>query len=31
MRLAICGDWCRGNRVEDAWISGLEAAQLIVD
>jgi predicted NAD/FAD-dependent oxidoreductase len=31
MRLAICGDWCRGTRVEDAWISGLEAAQLIVD
>jgi predicted NAD/FAD-dependent oxidoreductase len=30
-RLAICGDWCLGNRIEDAWISGVEAAKLIVE
>lgn len=22
-QLAACGDWCLGNRVEDAWLSGL--------
>lgn len=26
-RLAAVGDWCRGNRVEDAFLSGLELAQ----
>jgi renalase len=25
-RLGVCGDWCLGNRVEDAFISGLELA-----
>ncbi len=28
-RVTICGDWCRGSRIEDAWLSGLEAAELI--
>jgi len=26
LRLAVCGDWCRGARVEDAFLSGLAAA-----
>ncbi len=21
-RVGVCGDWCRGHRVEDAWLSG---------
>jgi predicted NAD/FAD-dependent oxidoreductase len=25
-RLGVCGDWCLGHRVEDAFISGLELA-----
>jgi len=25
-RLVVCGDWCLGNRVEAAFLSGLEAA-----
>lgn len=28
-RLAACGDWCLGNRVEDAFLSGLEVAKQI--
>lgn len=24
--LAACGDWCRGSRVEDAWLSGWHTA-----
>lgn len=24
--LGLCGDWCRGHRVEDAFVSGLELA-----
>ncbi len=28
-RLAACGDWCLGNRVEDAFLSGLEVARQI--
>ena len=24
--LGMCGDWCLGHRVEDAFISGLELA-----
>jgi renalase len=28
-RITLCGDWCRGSRIEDAWLSGLEAADLI--
>ncbi len=30
-RITLCGDWCKGARVEDAFISGLEAAALIPD
>lgn len=26
-RLAVCGDWTRGSRVEDAYLSGLELAE----
>jgi renalase len=28
-RITLCGDWCRGSRIEDAWLSGLEAAELV--
>jgi predicted NAD/FAD-dependent oxidoreductase len=28
--LSACGDWCRGNRVEDAWLSGRHAAQNLI-
>ncbi|MFO7587277.1 MAG: FAD-dependent oxidoreductase [Gemmatimonadota bacterium] len=28
-RLALAGDWTRGNRLEDAWLSGVEAAEAI--
>ncbi len=28
-RITVCGDWCRGSRIEDAWLSGLEAAELV--
>ena len=27
-RITLCGDWCKGSRIEDAYLSGLEAAQL---
>jgi predicted NAD/FAD-dependent oxidoreductase len=26
MGIGVCGDWCLGHRVEDAFISGLELA-----
>jgi predicted NAD/FAD-dependent oxidoreductase len=29
--LAVCGDWCAGSRVEDAYVSGLLASQLTID
>lgn len=30
--LAVCGDWCRGDRLEDAYISGSAlAAHIIVE
>lgn len=28
-RIIFCGDWCGGSRIEDAYLSGLTAAQLI--
>ena len=28
-RVIYCGDWCRGSRIEDAYLSGLIAANLI--
>jgi renalase len=28
-RLVVCGDWCLGNRVEAAFLSGLAAAQRV--
>ena len=30
-RITLCGDWCKGSRIEDAFLSGLEAADLIPD
>jgi len=24
--LGVCGDWCLGHRVEDAFVAGLELA-----
>jgi predicted NAD/FAD-dependent oxidoreductase len=27
--IAVCGDWCAGNRAEAAWLSGLHAAEMI--
>jgi predicted NAD/FAD-dependent oxidoreductase len=29
-RISLCGDWCRGSRVEDAFLSGLEAAHFLL-
>lgn len=26
-RITLCGDWCLGNRIEDAYLSGLAACQ----
>ena len=28
-RITLCGDWCRGSRIEDAYLSGLDAANQI--
>ena len=28
-RVILCGDWCKGSRIEDAYLSGLDAASLI--
>jgi len=28
-RIIFCGDWCGGTRIEDAYLSGLTAAQVI--
>jgi renalase len=30
-RITLCGDWCLGSRIEDAFLSGVRAAQLIAD
>lgn len=29
--LYVCGDWCLGGRVENAWLSGQQAAQTLID
>lgn len=29
LRLGACGDWCRGHRIEDAWVSGTNLARTI--
>jgi renalase len=29
-RITLCGDWCKGARIEDAYLSGLEAANLLL-
>ncbi len=29
-RITLCGDWCKGSRIEDAFLSGLDAAKAIV-
>ncbi len=29
LRVGTCGDWCRGHRVEDAWLSGVALADAI--
>ena len=26
-RITLCGDWCLGTRIEDAWLSGVAAAE----
>jgi predicted NAD/FAD-dependent oxidoreductase len=28
-RITLCGDWCKGSRIEDAYLSGLDAAQYL--
>jgi renalase len=28
--LGVCGDWCLGDRVENAFVSGLELALAVV-
>ena len=28
-RIGVCGDWCRGDRVEDAFLSGLALAKAV--
>lgn len=30
-RLAACGDWCRGNRIEDAFLSGRRLADAMAE
>lgn len=30
-RITVCGDWCLGSRIEDAYLSGLTAAETIAD
>jgi renalase len=28
-RITLCGDWCKGSRIEDAYLSGLDAAAFL--
>jgi renalase len=28
-RITLCGDWCNGSRIEDAYLSGLAAAEFL--
>lgn len=30
MSLSVCGDWCLGSRVENAWTSGMAAAESVL-
>jgi renalase len=30
LRLAVCGDWCLGARIESAWLSGVAAAEALI-
>ena len=30
-RVTLCGDWCLGSRIEDAFVSGLSAAESVAD
>lgn len=30
-RITLCGDWCKGSRIEDAFLSGLAAAEYVPD
>jgi predicted NAD/FAD-dependent oxidoreductase len=29
--IGVCGDWCLGHRVEDAFISGMELALAVIE
>ena len=29
-RMTVCGDWCKGSRIEDAFLSGLMAAEQVL-
>lgn len=31
LNLYICGDWCLGGRIENAWLSGRQAAKALLD
>jgi len=31
LTLGVCGDWCMGNRIEGAWLSGRHAAQDLLE
>ncbi len=30
-KITLCGDWCKGSRIEDAYLSGRDAALLVPD
>ena len=31
LNLYVCGDWCMGGRIENAWLSGRQAAKALLD